>query len=224
MRIVFSVVWLMLLLAFTTPAQHIRKPSPGAVASQATGALKVITSQAGSVVFINEVRHGATNDKDELDLPRVRAGSYAVRVRSVGFTDWKGSVIITANASRTLKVTQSPTTDEATLHYQNGDALRERGKNKEAVEAYRQALALRPNFPEAHIAMARSLIALQDFQEAEKQTSAALKAAGRTLAEAQTALANMRRHQGLVEESLAEYKKATRLTPGNALEAHHALA
>jgi len=87
MRIVFSVVWLMLLLAFTTPAQHIRKPSPGAVASQATGALKVITSQAGSVVFINEVRHGATNDKGELDLPRVRAGSYAVRVRSVGFTD-----------------------------------------------------------------------------------------------------------------------------------------
>jgi len=72
--------------------------------------------------------------------------------------------------------------------------------------------------------MARSLIALQDFQEAEKQTSAALKAAGRTLAEAQTVLANMRRHQGLVEESLAEYKKAIRLAPGNAFEAHIGLA
>src|SRR2546423_2377818 len=224
MRIVFSAVWLMLLLAFTTPAQPTRKSSPGTSASQATGALKVITGQAGSVVFINEVRHGATSDKGELDLPRVRAGSYAVRVRSVGFVDWKGSVIITANVSRTLKVKQSPATDEATLHYQKGDAQRERGKNKEAVEEYRQALALRPNFPEAHIAMARSLIALQDFQEAEKQTSAALKAAGRTLAEAQTVLANMRRHQGLVEESIAEYKKAIRLAQGNAFEAHIGLA
>ncbi|HJQ23197.1 MAG TPA: tetratricopeptide repeat protein [Blastocatellia bacterium] len=224
MKIVFSAVWLMLLLALTTPAQHTRKSSPTTTTTQATGALKVITGQAGSVVFINNVRHGATSDKGELELPRVRAGSFPVRVRSVGFADWNGSVVITANASRTLKVTQSPTTDEATLHDQKGDALRERGKNKEAVEEYKQALALRPNFPEVRIGMARSLIALQDFQEAENQISAALKAGGRTLAEAQTVLANMRRHQGLVEESIAEYRKAIRLARGNSFEAHIGLA
>jgi predicted Zn-dependent protease len=212
-------------LAYQPTAQRARKPSPPASPStQATGALKVITGQAGSVVFINNVRHGATNDKGELDLPRVRAGSFPVRVRSVGFADWTGSVIVTANSSRTLKVTQSPIADEATLHYQKGDALRERGKNKEAVEEYRQALALRANFTEARIAMARSLIALQDFQGAEEQTTAALKAAGRTLAEAQTVLANMRRHQGLVEESIVEYRKAIRLAQGNAFEAHIGLA
>src|SRR2546423_7577129 len=211
-------------MASAPTAQRARKPAAPTSATPLTGALKVITGQAGSVVFINEVRHGATNDKGELDLPRVRAGSYAVRVRTIGFMDWTVPIVITANSSRTLKFTQVPATDEAILHYQKGDALRERGKNKEAVEEYRQALALRPSFPKAHIAMARSLIALQDFQEAEKQTSAALKAAGRTLAEAQTVLANMRRHQGLVEESLAEYKKAIRLAPGNAFEAHIGLA
>src|SRR5436305_1043899 len=211
--------------AMVAAAQRARKPSPTAnPQSQATGALKVITGQAGSVVFINNVRHGVTNDKGELDLPRVRAGSYPVRVRTVGFSDWNGSVIITANSSRTLKITQQPNTDEATLHVQKGDALRERGKNKEAVEEYQQALRLRPNFSEARLAMLRSLVTLQDFQEAEKQMPAALKTTGRALAEAQTVLANLRRHQGLVEESIVEYRKAIRLAQGNSFEAHIGLA
>jgi len=216
---------LLLALATAAAAQRARKPSPPTnSATQATGALKVITGQAGSVVFINNVRHGATNDKGELDLSRVRSGSYPVRVRSVGFSDWNGSVVIATNASRTLKVTQSPASDEATLHYQKGDALRERGKNKEAVAEYGQALALRANFVEARIAMIRSLITLQDFQEAEKQMPAVLKATGRTHAEAQTVLANLRRQQGLIEESIAEYRKALRLAQGNSFEAHIGLA
>lgn len=210
--------------AFAPNLQRARKPAPMTVSSSPTGALKVITGQAGSVVFINNVRHGATSDKGELDLPRVRAGAYPMRVRTVGFSDWNGSVVIATNSSRTVKVTQLPTTDEATLHYQKGDALRERGKNKEAVEAYRQALALRANFTEARIAMARSLTALQDFQEAEAQITASLKSTGRAGAEAQTVLANLRRHQGLVEESVVEYRKAIRLAQGNAFEAHIGLA
>src|SRR5689334_4031172 len=139
--------------AFELTAQRTRKAPPTNTPTQATGALKVITGQAGSVVFINNVRHGATNDKGELDLPRVRAGSYTARVRTVGFSDWNGSVVIITNASRTLKVVQSPTSDEATLHYQKGEALRERGKNKDAVAEYAQALTARANFPEARIAM-----------------------------------------------------------------------
>src|SRR5437764_628115 len=117
---------LLLSPAMVAAAQRARKPSPPANApTPATGALKVITSQAGSVVFINNVRHGVTNDKGELDLPRVRAGSYPVRVRTVGFSDWNGSVIITANSSRTLKSTQQPNHHAATLQVQQGAALRE---------------------------------------------------------------------------------------------------
>src|SRR5215211_710906 len=68
---------------------------------RATGALKVITGRAGSVVFINNVRHGVTADNGELDLPRVISGSYTLRVRTVGFTDWSGPVVITAGGNRT---------------------------------------------------------------------------------------------------------------------------
>ena len=72
--------------------------------------------------------------------------------------------------------------------------------------------------------MARSLIALQDFQEAEKQIQAAIKTGGGTLVEAQTVLANLRRHQGLGDESISEYRKALRLARGNSFEAHIGLA
>jgi predicted Zn-dependent protease len=204
--------------------QASRKQPAAASPARATGALKVITGQAGSVVFINNVRHGTTNDKGELDLPRVRAGSYTARIRTAGFSDWTGPVVIAAGGARTLKVAQQPTSDQAILHYQKGDALRDKGQNKDAVNEYQQALALRPLFPEARIALGRTQTTLQDFQEAEKQIQAAIKNGGRTLAEAQTALANLRRNQGLVDESIVEYRKALRLAQGNSFEAHIGLA
>ena len=217
---------LALLVATTLPLEAgWQKPrKPPAQAARATGALKVITGQPGSVVFINNVRHGVTNDKGELDLPRVRAGSYPVRVRTVGYVDWNGSATISASGSRTVKVTQQPTTDAVVLHYQKGDELRGKGKNRDALQEYQQALDARPNFPEAHIAAARSFITLQDFQGGEKHIQAALKIVGRTRAEAQTVLANLRRSQGLVEESIIEYRKALRLAQGNSFEAHIGLA
>jgi Flp pilus assembly protein TadD len=196
---------------------------PAAATRMPTGALKVTTGNADSVVFINNVRHGATGVNGELDLPRVTAGSYLLRVRTVGYTDWRGSVIITAGVTRTLRVTQQQTGDEPTLRYQKAEALREKGKNKDAVEEYRQALALRSS-TEARIGMARSLTALQDFQEAEKQIQAAIKTGGNTMVEAQTVLANLRRHQGLGDESIVEYRKALRLARGNSFEAHIGLA
>jgi PEGA domain-containing protein/tetratricopeptide repeat protein len=189
-------------------------------ASGRTGSLKVITGQAGSVVFINHVRHGATGVGGEVDIPRVMAGSYQARVRTAGFTDWTGPVVITAGAGRTLKVTQQPTSDEVLLRFQKAEQMRDSGKNRDAVKEYEQALVLRPVFPEAHIGMARSFVTLQDFEQAEKQIQAAIKIGGRTLVEARTVLANLRRSQGLVEESVVEYRNALRLARGNSFEAH----
>ncbi|HEX8090204.1 MAG TPA: tetratricopeptide repeat protein [Blastocatellia bacterium] len=207
-----------------TQAQVRGKNNSGPAARRATGALKVITGQPGSVVFINNVRHGVTNDKGELDLPHVAAGSYTARVTTVGYADWNGPVVIAGGGNRALKVTQQPTTDQATLHYQKGNQLRDSGKNRDAVKEYEQALASRAVFPEARIALARSLTTLQDYREAEKQIQAAMKQGGRTMVEAQTVLANLRRQQGLVEESVADYRKALRLARGQSFEAHIGLA
>jgi tetratricopeptide (TPR) repeat protein len=187
------------------------------------GSLKVISGHPGSVVFINNIRHGSTSDKGELDLPRVWAGSYPVRVRTTGYADWKGSVVIQAGSSRSLTVSQTPTTDEAALHYQRAEDLRDRAKNEDAVKEYQQAIAARNNFPEAQIGMTRSLITLQRFDQAETQIAAA-NHPGPHKVEAQTVLANLRRYQGLVDESIVEYGKALRLAAGVSPEAHVGLA
>jgi hypothetical protein len=223
-------LWLICLsfvFVFSTQAsghpQKNRRTASGAsttTAAPRSGSLKVVTGRPDSVVFINNVRHGVTGENGELNLSRVMVGSHPVRVRTVGYVDWNGRIVITQGATATLKVAQQqPTVDEPTLHYQKAEALRDKGKNRDAIEEYKQALALRST-PEARIGMARSLTPLQEFQEAEKQVQAAIKAGGPKVVEAQTVLANLRRHQGLVEESIVEYRKALRLARGNSFEAH----
>ncbi len=216
-------VLVLLFAPFAARTNSQPQKTPASATPARTGALKVISGLPESVVYINNVRHGATGESGELDLRRVLSGSYPVRVRTVGYADWKGSVVIAPGSNRTLKVTQQRTADEPTLRFQKAEALRDKGKNRDAIEEYKQSLALRSS-SEARIGMARSLIPLQDFQGAETQVQAAIKAGGPTLVEAQTVLANLRRHQGLVEESIVEYRKALRLARGNSFEAHIGLA
>ena len=189
-------------------------------ATRSYGALKVTTGQPGSIIYINGIRHGVTDESGVADIKRVWTGAYSARVRSVGFADWSGRVVIAANSTQTLKVTQLPTKDQALIHYQKGEALRDRGKNGDAVKEFEQAVALKANFPEARLSMARSLIALQDFQKAEEQVERAKKNFVRPYAEAFTVLGYLRRQQGLLEEAVDVYRNAIRIASGNAFEAH----
>jgi tetratricopeptide (TPR) repeat protein len=188
------------------------------------GSLKVTTGQPGSVIFINNIRHGVTDEQGVAEIKRCWTGSFTARVRSVGFADWNGKVLIKANAATVLKVTQTPTTDEALVHYQKGEALRDKAKNADAIKEFKAALALRPVFFEARLALARSSISTQDFQECERQIDLAEKNYGRPLAESHTVLGNLRRQQGLLDEAIEAYRKAIRLAGGNAFEAHIGLA
>jgi predicted negative regulator of RcsB-dependent stress response len=212
-------------VAGETQAQRKKVPAGRALTpGRSYGSLKVTTGQAGSVIFINNIRHGVTGDTGTAEIKRVWVGSFPVRVRSTGFTDWQGRVVIKANTSSVLKVTQTPTTDEALLHYQKGEALRDKGKNADAAKEFKQALALRAVFPEARIALARSSISLQDYQETEKQIELAEKNYGRPFAEAHTVAGFLRRQQGLLDESIEAYRKALRIAAGNSFEAHIGLA
>lgn len=217
---------LALFLLASMPAQARAQAASGKALKPpaSTGALKVSTGQAGSVVFINNIRHGSTNDAGELNLPQVQSGTFPVRVRTVGFSDWTGKVVVVRGGSRSLKVVQQPTSDEATLHYQRGDALRDRGKYPDSVKEYEQAISLRTPFPDARIGLARSLIALQEYDKAENQLFAAKKESRAHWAEAQTVLANLRRNQGLIDESIDEYRKALRMARNVSPEAHIGLA
>jgi hypothetical protein len=215
------------LFLFTGAAEGQRKTAPAGRAlppGRSYGSLKVTTGQPGSVIFINNIRHGVTNETGIAEIKRVWTGAFPVRVRSTGFSDWQGRVIIKANAGSVLKVSQTATTDAALLHYQKGEALRDKGKNADAAKEFKQALALRAVFAEARIALARSSISLQDYQEAEKQIELAEKNYARPFAEAHTVAGFLRRQQGLLDESIEAYRKALRIAAGNSFEAHIGLA
>ena len=216
--VIIVIIQIMLLLgtAVGHDQRTSRKARGSSAGSTAFGSLTIATGHSGSVVFINNVRHGVTTESGTLSLKRVKAGSYPVKVRTLSFKDWTGSVVIAPAASKRLNVTQIRTTDEALLHFQKGESLRDAGKNQEAVDEYKQALSLRPGFSEARLAAARGLIALQVFDEAEEHIIAALKNDRGPMAEAHTILANLRRHQGILDEAITEYQKAILLDPGNA--------
>jgi Tfp pilus assembly protein PilF len=222
---IFLLVLSVCSVAGEAATQSKKAPAGGALTpGRSYGSLKVTTGQPGSVIFLNNIRHGVTGDNGTAEIKRVWTGAFPVRVRSTGFSDWHGKVIIKANTGSVLKVTQTPTTDEALLHYQRGEALRDKAKNADAAKEFKQALALRAVFPEARIALARSSISLQDYQEAEKQIELAEKNYGRPFAEAHTVAGFLRRQQGLLDEAIEAYRKALRIAAGNSFEAHIGLA
>lgn len=192
--------------------------------AHATGALKVITGTEGSAVFINNIRHGTTSASGELALPRVWAGSYPVRIRTVGYADFHGVITVRSGEERTLKIKQSPTHDEATIHYQRGEAFRDARKDEDAVREFQEAIRLYHGLTPARIGLARVLIAQEQFEEAETQLSAAIRAGAGFAVEATTVLANLRRSQGLYDESIVAYKRALLLGNGISPEAHIGLA
>ena len=191
--------------------------------SRGEGALRVVTGAEGSVVFINNIRHGTTGSSGELDLLHVKAGTFPVKIRTVGFADYHGVITIQAGANRPLKVRQFPTRDEAIIHYQKAELLRDGRKDDEAVKEFEEAIRLRPGFAEAHISLARVLITAEQFDEAETNLRAAMRTLG-SAAEAYTVLANLRRTQGLYDESITDYKRAIVLAHGISPEAHIGLA
>jgi tetratricopeptide (TPR) repeat protein len=166
-----------------------------------------------------------TSEAGELNLDHVSAATYTVRVRTTGYDDWNGRVTVRAEGESRLTVKQARTGDQAVLHYQKGEALREAANNDEAIAEYQQALTINPRLAEALIGCARSMIAVQQFEDAEGMLNKALKlpAAGH-LAEAETVLGNLRRSQELLDESIASYRKALILAHGTSPEAHIGLA
>lgn len=191
----------------------------------ALGSLRIFTGQQGSVIFLKNVRFGVTGDSGELKIERIKAGSYPVRVRTVGYQDWVIRLIVVQPQAETrLNVKQIRTTDPAVLHYQKGDALRDSGSHEEAVAEYKQALETDPRLTAAAIGCARSLIAMQQLEDAESMLQKAIRVGGGQLAEAETVFGNLRRSQELLDESISHYRKALVLARGISPEAHIGLA
>ena len=125
-------------------------------------AITVVTEPAASV-WIDGVGWGKTDKAGRMEIKTVSGGAHSLRVRANGFKE--KTLPLTAVQKGELSVTLVKTTDEAELAFQDGERQAFSDREK-AAEAYKKAVKLRPNYPEAYVALARVLTETSDTDEA----------------------------------------------------------
>jgi len=112
---------------------------------------------------------------------------------------------------------------QAWLAYNNlGDALLDRDQVPEAIEKYKQAIKLRPDYAEAHNNLGNAYARLGQTSEAVAQFEIALGIRP-DYPEAHYDLGNVLMATGRLPEAMDHYREAVRLKPG-AAETHNNLA
>jgi len=101
---------------------------------------------------------------------------------------------------------------EAAHHANLGAALLGQNKRDEALAAYQRALALQPEYEEAHFSAALILLELGRLDEARPHLDRSL-ALRPGSAETHQALARLLARQGRAEEAIATYRRALALRP-----------
>jgi tetratricopeptide (TPR) repeat protein len=104
---------------------------------------------------------------------------------------------------------------EAALHFDRGMALQAQGRLEEAAASYRQALALQPDFAEAHYNIA---IIFNELGRVEEAAESCRKAAEirPDLAEAHSNLGSALQVLGRLDEAIASHRRALALRPESA--------
>ncbi len=112
-----------------------------------------ISTQPKAKVWINDVFWGITNDKGEIVLRDLPAGTKKLRIRATGF---KEANFLLNLARKNLKVDLERTDDKAELTFQQAEDMVSSDRQK-AIELYQQAISLNTKYTEAYIGLARAL-------------------------------------------------------------------
>lgn len=213
-------IWFVFLLLCCTPylllAQDTESPS------------LLVKADAGTIVWIDNLRYGTVADNGELAIKQLKAGAHKLRARQLGKREVTQLIQTKANASTTIQLRFKLAASPSEQSFQNAEALRDKGKHKDAIAEYKAALKLsKAAFPQARIGLARSLMATSEYDEAVAEARRAVREAGANTnlaAEATTVIANTYRGQGLYDEAFENYRKALALARNNSPEAHTGLA
>ncbi len=163
-----------------------------------------INTEPKATVWLDDVRYGTTDETGSLEIRTVTTGRHSLRVRAAGFKEV--SQPVTAVQRGAIKVALVKTTDEAELAYQNGERLAFVDREQSA-EAYRKAIQLRPNYPQAYLALARVLMEADDLDEAKKAIAAA-KRLRPGYAEASAVEGRIHKENGDEEKAIAAFRRS----------------
>lgn len=201
-------------------AQRQRKVNPAANAGR-TLAVLTEPNAPNAVVWLDEIRRGATDNDGKLAQIKVSSGAHTLRVRAAGFKE--SSVAVTAVQRGEIKVRLIRTTDESELTFQQAETARETAKDDEArqktVDLYRRAIQLRPAFPAAHVGLARVLLDLNDTNGALAEIEAARRDRP-VYPEASAVEGRIYRESAQTDEAIGAFNRAIRESHGFQPEAH----
>ncbi len=174
--------------------------------AQQIGALRTITilTEPQSVVWIDDVKYGKTDESGKLTIKTVSAGKHTIRVRADGFKETTQNLLPAQKGD--VKITLAKTNDAAELAFQEAERTLVLDREK-AAELYRQAIKARPKYPEAYLALAR---VLSDSQNLEEALDAVKQARKQRLnyAEASAVEGRIYKELGNEEKAVAAFKRA----------------
>lgn len=208
-----------LVLLLTAYCSLIAYAQPGRTATSIR-TLTVVTEPA-AIVWLDEVRRGATDQSGKLALEKVTAGAHTLRVRANGFKEV--TMPVAANARGEIAVRLVRTTDQAELIFQRAETARETARTEEnrqqAAELYRQAIQARAAFPAAYLGLARVLLDLNNTDGALQAIDSA-RGTRPSYPEASAVEGRVFREMGQTDEALGSFNRAIRESRGFQPEAH----
>ncbi len=194
-----------------------RKP----IAAPNSGRTLTIVTEPNAIVWLDEIRRGATDASGKLSLAKVTSGAHSLRVRAGGFKEV--TMPISPVQRGEIRVRMARTTDEAELTFQQAETARETAKDdqsrQKSADLYRQALRLRPAFPSAHVGLARALMDLNDSNGALAEIESARRDKP-VYPEASAAEGRIYRETGQTDEAIGSFNRAIRESRGFQPEAH----
>lgn len=214
-----------ILLPFSTPEAFAQKKRTKPSTVSASTKSIIIHTQAQAIVWLDEVRRGVTDDTGRLTLEKVAPARHTLRVRAKGFRERTLALLPTQRGTVEIRLTR--TNDEAELTFQQAEEAREKAKDDEsrraAAELYRRALELRPQFPAAHVGLARILLDLNDYKKALQEIADA-RVSRPVYPEASAVEGRIYRYAAFWDDATASFRRAIREAHGLQPEAHTGLA
>lgn len=144
----------------------------GAAFAQGQRTITVVT-EPNAAVWLDDILRGKTDESGKLTVKTVSAGAHKIRVRADGFKEASQNLLAAQKGD--VKIALAATTDKAELAFQEAERLTTSDREK-AVAAYRAAIAARPKYAEAHLGLARVLLAMSNFDGALAAVKEARKA------------------------------------------------
>jgi tetratricopeptide (TPR) repeat protein len=180
-----------------------------------------IIAEPETIVWLDDIRRGTTDQTGRLALSNITAGAHTLRLRASGFKETTMPVAATARGEIRARLLR--TTDQSELTFQQAETARETARDdqgrQKAADLYRETLRLRPSLAAAHVGLARVLLDVNDTNGALAEIEAARRYRA-VYPEASAVEGRVYRETGQTDQAIGAFNRAIRESHGFQPEAH----